>query len=238
MASASPVSASLISQCGSGAAIANCRGQLADGDDVAVVLVVVSGRPGGAVVRRRRRGFRCWHGLRRGCGVAALSEGGEQAVRGVCQQGAAGGEELRVAVYLPQVLVCGYPLGFEHARVLLLDFPQVGGRVVVADRPVRPGCEEAEVGQGVDLGPAHLFVVEAFLGEDVVLVELVEVPVHAQRQGQAVDQVLCPAEAGHYVQQRVEAGADAPPVEVAGFQLEASPPPLHLSDQPVDSAVF
>lgn len=169
----------------------------------------------------------------------AISKRAEEFVGGVREQGSAGREEVGVAVHGPKLRILGYPLRLEHAGILVLALGEVSLRRGRADLLVAFSREEAEVGQGVDLSPVVvglLVVIEPLLGEDMMELELALDSELAVAEFETVAEVAGVENPGQDVQQRVEAGADAPAVEVLRADFKAAAPLVQLLDQTLDTA--
>lgn len=183
---------------------------------------------------RTQPGWLDWPG-RPGPGPAG-TQFGEKGSGGAGQQFSPGGQEVPVAVDLPQFRIGGDPLRGQHARVFRLGFGQIVGGLTSTDHQVGVLGEEAEVGDGVDQTPVVPGLVQAGLGEDVVHLERRQMAEHLRLQIQVAAQVAGAPHPGEQVQQRVEPGARGGSVEVVWCDVQTpAPPPLQAGDQPVDA---
>ena len=117
-----------------------------------------------------------------------------------------------------------------HLREVLLG-------KAVTDLEVRLLCEEAEVGQRVDLWAMVALLVESRLRKDMVHLQLIHFAQQSSLQGETCAPILSATHAGKHVKDRVEPRPEAPTCEVTRLCSESSMPESQLFNQFVERGI-
>ncbi len=119
----------------------------------------------------------------------------------------------------------------QRAGVCGLDLGEVILGSAVRDREVRVLRQEAEVRQGVHLGPGVVRLVQARAWEDVVDFETAHLAKKIVLQRQASAPIPCLRHTGEHVQHRIELRSNTPRVEVTRFDPQSALSQPQFADQ-------